>query len=104
MAKLSQSQRNVIALYRRGLRSIRAKPAENKHDFTVYLRHYFRHPQMGGGLSVRDFAAIDYMGRRGTKMVEELFEDPEVKNIRLAPRVLDEMRALGLAHGRRNSP
>ncbi|WFD34967.1 hypothetical protein MCUN1_001813 [Malassezia cuniculi] len=86
MSKLSQSQRNLIALYRRGIRSIRSKPAESKFDFTLYLRHYFRHPQMGGGLSKRDFAAIDYMGRRGIKMLEDLFEDPDVKSIRLAPK------------------
>lgn len=101
MAKLSQSQRNMIALYRRGIRSIRNKPEESRHGFTMYLRHYFRHPQMGGGLSVRDFAAIDYMGRRGTKMLEEMFENPEVKRVNLAPRVVDEMRQLGLAYGRR---
>lgn len=74
---------------------------EARRDFTLYLRHFFRHPKMGGGVSVRDFATVEYMGRRAGKMIESLFESPSVKNIKLAPGIEEEMVGLGLAHGRR---
>ena len=93
-----------MALYRRGLRLIRAKPDEAKHDFTMYLRHFFRHPRMGGGLSVRDFATIEYMMRRGSKMLEDIYENPSTKRVSLSPSVKREMEELGLAAWRRSSP
>lgn len=92
-----------MALYRRGLRLIRQKPEEARYDFTLYLRHFFRHPKMGGGLSVRDFATIEYMMRRGSKMLGDFYENPSTKRISLSSSVKKEMEELGLAAWRRPS-
>ena len=52
---------------------------------------------MGGGLSVRDFTKIEYMMRRGSKMLEDIYENPSTKRISLSHTVLQDMHALGLA-------
>lgn len=52
-------------------------------NFHAYLRHAFRHPSMGGGVRARDFSAIDYLMRRGTRMMEDVFESRGVKDIGL---------------------
>ncbi|SHO79729.1 Similar to S.cerevisiae protein SDH6 (Mitochondrial protein involved in assembly of succinate dehydrogenase) [Malassezia sympodialis ATCC 42132] len=104
MSKYSQSQRAVMALYRRGLRLIRTKPEDSRYDFTLYLRHFFRHPSMGGGLSKRDFTTVEYMMRRANKMLDEIFANPSARRVRLGAPVLEEMHKLGLAHRRRTPP
>lgn len=73
----------------------------SRYDFLLYLRHFFRHPSMGGGVSVRDFATVEYMMRRGNKMLEDIYENPSTKRIRLSPAVLDDMHELGLSAYRR---
>ncbi|CAO1620634.1 unnamed protein product [Parajaminaea phylloscopi] len=78
---LTQSQKEVFRLYRRGLRSIRYKPEPSQPSFLLYLRHAFRSPSGGGGIRRRDFSAIDYMLRRGSKMIEDIFEQQGVKKI-----------------------
>ncbi|CAO1613044.1 unnamed protein product [Sympodiomycopsis kandeliae] len=78
---LTPSQRQVFALYRKGLRAIRHKPEESQPSFLLYLRHAFKSPSGGGGLSKRQFSAIEYMIRRGTKMVDEIFVEKGVKKI-----------------------
>ncbi|PWN42653.1 hypothetical protein IE81DRAFT_276958, partial [Ceraceosorus guamensis] len=83
--KYTQSQRDVLALYRRGLRAIRGKPQPAQPHFVTYLRHAFRAPSQGGGVKRRDFAAIDYLMRKGRKMVEDVFESSGVKDIHLPP-------------------
>lgn len=70
----------------------------SRHDFTLYLRHFFRHPNMGGGISVRNFTVIDYMMRRADRMFESMFENDSVKNIQLPPAVRDEMYELWLGY------
>ena len=42
---------------------------------------------MGGGLSVRDFTTIEYMMRRGSKMLEDIYENPSTKRISLSHTV-----------------
>ncbi|PWN95286.1 hypothetical protein FA09DRAFT_288958, partial [Tilletiopsis washingtonensis] len=81
--RYTQSQKDVMALYRRGLRAIRSKPEATRPNFHAYLRHAFRHPSMGGGVRARDFSAIDYLMRRGTRMMEDVFESRGVKDIGL---------------------
>ncbi|AYO43930.1 hypothetical protein DNF11_2980 [Malassezia restricta CBS 7877] len=93
-----------MSLYRRGLRLIRTKPEASRFDFTLYLRHFFRHPHMGGGLSVRDFATIEYMMRRASRMMEDVYENPSTKRIALSPAVRQEMHDLGLSSWRRGRP
>ena len=103
-----------MSLYRRGLRLIRTKPEvcmlgslrqqASRFDFTLYLRHFFRHPQMGGGLSVRDFATIEYMMRRASRMMEDVFENSSTKRISQSPAVRQEMQDLGLSSWRRGRP
>lgn len=50
-------------------------------SFLLYLRHAFRSPQGGGGIRKRDFSAIEYMLRRGDKMMSAVFEEKGVKMI-----------------------
>ncbi|PWN53266.1 hypothetical protein IE53DRAFT_310518 [Violaceomyces palustris] len=100
--RLTASQKEVFALYRKGLRSIRSKPEENRPNFLLYLRHFFKHPNMGGGLTRRDFSAIEYMKRRCDKMLDEVFLHPGVKDIRLPPQTEREMSRLGLDFYRRS--
>lgn len=59
---------------------------------------------MGGGLSKRDFTTIEYMMRRGTKMLDDMFANPSTRRVRLGASVLEEMHKLGLAHRRRTPP
>lgn len=76
----------------------------SRFDFTLYLRHFFRHPEMGGGLSVRDFATIEYMMRRASRMIEDVYDNPSTKRISLSPAVQQEMQDLGLGGWRRGRP
>lgn len=76
---------------------------ESRYDFTLYLRHFFRHPSMGGGLSKRDFTTIEYMMRRATKMLDDIFENPSTRRVRLSDSAIQDMQQLGLAHRRHPS-
>ncbi|PWN18976.1 hypothetical protein BCV69DRAFT_272908 [Microstroma glucosiphilum] len=87
--KLTPAQKQVFTLYRRGLRAIRAKPEASQPSFLLYLRHAFRSPSGGGGLRKRDFGAIEYMLRRGDKMIGDVLEEKGTKSISL-PRGASE--------------
>ena len=52
---------------------------------------------MGGGISKRDFTTVEYMMRRGSRMIEEFFANPNAKGVQLAKPVLQEMEEHGLA-------
>lgn len=56
---------------------------------------------MGGGLRVRDFAAIEHMMRRATKLLDSIYENPQAKRIQLSAAQKEDMHALGLAGRRR---
>lgn len=58
-------------------------------SFLLYLRHAFRSPSGGGGLRKRDFGAIEYMLRRGDKMIGDVLEERGTKSISL-PRGASE--------------
>ncbi|KDN52750.1 hypothetical protein K437DRAFT_266411 [Tilletiaria anomala UBC 951] len=87
--RLTQAQKDVLSLYRRGLRLIRTKPVQNRINFLIYLRHAFQHPSQGGGIRQRDFSAIDYMTRRGNRMMEQIFEEKGVKDIHVSKDVVE---------------
>lgn len=76
-----------------------ARAQASRPSFLLYLRHAFRHPSLGGGLRKRDFSAIEYMLRRGERMVSEVFEDVGVKRVGL-PRGAGEWWE-GMVRGRR---
>ncbi|EPQ29194.1 uncharacterized protein PFL1_03481 [Pseudozyma flocculosa PF-1] len=95
--RLTAAQKEVLALYRKGLRCIRTKPVETRYNFTLYLRHFFRHPDMGGGLTRRDISAIEYMMRRGRRLVEDTFEPPGIRDVSLPSPTRQQMHDLGLA-------
>ncbi|CBQ68843.1 conserved hypothetical protein [Sporisorium reilianum SRZ2] len=99
--KLTQSQKEILALYRRGLRMIKTKEQEHRRDFTIYLRYFFKHPSWGGGLRRRDFSQIEYMQRKTARLLETTFEPKSVKHINLPKDIEKDMQELGLAHWRR---
>ncbi|GAK68144.1 uncharacterized protein PAN0_043c6378 [Moesziomyces antarcticus] len=98
--KLTQAQKEILALYRRGLRMIKTKEQEHRRDFTIYLRYFFKHPSWGGGLRRRDFAQIEYMQRKTARLLETTFEPKSVKHINLPKDIEQDMHQLGLAHWR----
>ncbi|ETS64445.1 hypothetical protein PaG_00901 [Moesziomyces aphidis] len=100
--KLTQAQKEILALYRRGLRMIKTKEQEHRRDFTIYLRYFFKHPSWGGGLRRRDFAQIEYMQRKTARLLETTFEPKSVKHINLPKDIEQDMHQLGLAHWRRS--
>ncbi|KAJ1596832.1 hypothetical protein NDA11_001875 [Ustilago hordei] len=99
--KLTQAQKEILALYRKGLRMIMTKEQEHRRDFTIYLRYFFKHPSWGGGLRRSDFSQIEYMQRKTTRLLETTFEPKSVKHINLPHDIEKDMQELGLAHWRR---
>ncbi|EST08923.1 hypothetical protein PSEUBRA_001240 [Kalmanozyma brasiliensis GHG001] len=99
--KLTQAQKEILALYRRGLRIIKTKEQEHRRDFTIYLRYFFKHPSWGGGLKRRDFAQIEYMHRKTSRLLDTTFEPKSVKHINLPKDIEKDMQELGQAHWRR---
>ncbi|KAM0332108.1 hypothetical protein ACHAQA_002380 [Verticillium albo-atrum] len=75
---LSGLQREVLSLYRQCLRGIRSKPENTKPHFQSYARAEF---QKHLGLDKRDFAAIEFLLRKGHRQVE-LYSSPGIKDIR----------------------
>jgi succinate dehydrogenase assembly factor 1 len=84
-------QRQVYNLYRRSLQLIASKPEVSSERHTapghadprslridqhtrpswhLFIHHQFRHPTLGGGIRRKDVGAIEYLIRRGDKMLE----------------------------------
>ncbi|KAJ9106148.1 hypothetical protein QFC21_001291 [Naganishia friedmannii] len=61
-------QKEVIALYRRGMRNVMNKAPASQPNFLLHLRHSFRVPE----LAVRDYSAIEYQIRKFTRTLETL--------------------------------
>ncbi|GAC99792.1 hypothetical protein PHSY_007395 [Pseudozyma hubeiensis SY62] len=99
--KLTQSQKEILALYRKGLRMIKTKEQEHRRDFTIYLRYFFKHPSWGGGLRRRDFSQIEYMQRKTSRLLDTTFAPKSVKHINLPKDIEADMQEFGLAHWRR---
>ncbi|KAF2141839.1 uncharacterized protein K452DRAFT_298501 [Aplosporella prunicola CBS 121167] len=77
MARLSGLQRDVLALYRQCLRATRQKPLETRPHFRAFARQEF---EKNLAIEKRDFAAIEYMLRRGHRQLE-IYEDPGIRDV-----------------------
>ncbi|GHJ88423.1 hypothetical protein NliqN6_4825 [Naganishia liquefaciens] len=77
-------QKEVIALYRRGMRNVMKKPADAQPNFLLHLRHSFRVPE----LSVRDHTAIEYQIRKFTRTLETL-ESENVRRMGVSKEMID---------------
>ncbi|BGP73834.1 hypothetical protein NBRC10513v2_007253 [Rhodotorula toruloides] len=78
--RLTGLQRQVLSLYKRSLRMVRAKPADTRPAWYRFVSHQFRDPELGGGLRRKDIAAIEHLLRRGEKMLDS-YGSPGVKNV-----------------------
>ena len=65
--KLTGLQRDVLSLYRACLRTIRQKPTINQPHFYEFARREF---EKGRGVDKKDFGAVEFMLRRGRRMME----------------------------------
>lgn len=80
MARLSGLQKSVLRLYKRSLKLVASKSSETRSHWFQFVAHQFRSSSLGGGLKKRDTATIEYLLRRGTKMLEQ-YEHPGVRNV-----------------------
>lgn len=55
---------------------------ETRSHWFQFISHQFRSSGLGGGLKKRDTASIEYMMRRGTKMLEQ-YESKAVRDVSL---------------------
>ncbi|KAI9884956.1 MAG: hypothetical protein M1823_003232, partial [Watsoniomyces obsoletus] len=72
--KFSGLQRDVLSLYRQCLREAHKKPERSRVHFEQFARSEFH---KAGQLDKRDFAAIEYLLRKGRKQLE-LFSSPAI--------------------------
>ncbi|KAL2007115.1 hypothetical protein VTN00DRAFT_8553 [Thermoascus crustaceus] len=77
MARLSGLQREVLSLYRKCLREARKKPVEARNNFKDFARTEFR---KNLSVSKKDFAAIEYLLRKGHRQLE-MYSSPGIRNI-----------------------
>ncbi|KAL2040050.1 hypothetical protein N7G274_006953 [Stereocaulon virgatum] len=75
--RLSGLQRNVLSLYRQSLREIRKKPIDVQSNFRGYARSEFA---KNVTLDKKDFAAIEYLLRKGQRQLE-IYSGPGIKSI-----------------------
>ncbi|KAK9476495.1 hypothetical protein V1514DRAFT_336768 [Lipomyces japonicus] len=75
--KLTGLQKEVLNLYRAGLRAIRKKPEQNRHNFYIFQRRQFDEHR---SISKSDFATIEYLVRRGGRTLE-LYSSNGVQNV-----------------------
>ncbi|KAL2349690.1 hypothetical protein BJ546DRAFT_1017424 [Cryomyces antarcticus] len=78
MPRLSGLQRDVLSLYRRCLRAVRKKPAATRANFLAFAQREFRDHT---ALDKKDFAAIEYLLRRGERQLE-MYRSPGIRNLR----------------------
>ncbi|RPD62422.1 hypothetical protein L226DRAFT_532572 [Lentinus tigrinus ALCF2SS1-7] len=70
-------QKEVLALYRRALRMVNAKPPAAQPKFKLYVRYTFK--TQATSVSPRDISAIEHMLRRGRRQIE-MYEDTNVRD------------------------
>lgn len=71
MARLSGLQRDVLSLYRRCLRAAGTKPTSTRTQFQAFARREFEQYLT---LDKKDFNAIEYLLRKGTRQLEQYAE------------------------------
>ncbi|CAG8982870.1 hypothetical protein HYALB_00002886 [Hymenoscyphus albidus] len=76
--RYSGLQKEVLALYRKCLRESRKKPIDTRSHFESYARAEF---QKSLALDKKDFAAIEYLMRKGQRQLE-MYSSPGIKDIR----------------------
>uniref|UniRef100_A0A060TDB6 ARAD1D49610p n=1 Tax=Blastobotrys adeninivorans TaxID=409370 RepID=A0A060TDB6_BLAAD len=77
MVRHSGLQKDVLNLYRRCIRAVHKKPAENQRGFLLFVRQSFHQYE---SLPRKDFGTIEHLLRKGNKMLE-LYSNPNVRKI-----------------------
>lgn len=77
MVKLSGLQKDVIHLYRQGIRVCYKKPTDKRPHFLNYVHEEFH---KNAYLKRKDFTTIEYLLRVGKRKLDAL-ADPSVKDI-----------------------
>lgn len=85
-ARRSGLQKDVLELYRRALRMVRAKPESTRPKFLLFVRYNFR--QQAQNISPRDVSAIEHLMRRGRRQLET-YESPAVKDCWVSQEMRD---------------
>ncbi|EGD96780.1 hypothetical protein TESG_04210 [Trichophyton tonsurans CBS 112818] len=75
--RFSGLQREVLSLYRQCFREIRKKPINSQGNFKQLARDEFRKNQ---AISKKDFAAIEFLLRKGHRQVE-MYSSPAIRNV-----------------------
>ncbi|KAL2126332.1 hypothetical protein VTI74DRAFT_1169 [Chaetomium olivicolor] len=76
--RLSGLQKEVLGLYRQCLRECRKKPEASRSNFRAFARTEF---QKNIKIDKRDFAAIEFLLRKGRRQLE-MYASPGVKDIK----------------------
>ncbi|KAH8760807.1 hypothetical protein BGZ57DRAFT_586279 [Hyaloscypha finlandica] len=76
--RYSGLQREVLSLYRKCLRESRKKDVIVRPHFESFARTEF---EKGIGLDKKDFAAIEFLLRKGQRQLE-MYSSPGIKDIR----------------------
>ncbi|KAK1832798.1 complex 1 protein-domain-containing protein [Podospora conica] len=76
--RLSGLQKEILSLYRQCLRECRKKPDGSRPHFKTFARNEF---DKNLGLDKRDFAAIEFLLRKGRRQLE-IYASPGVKDIK----------------------
>ncbi|TFK24966.1 hypothetical protein FA15DRAFT_640420 [Coprinopsis marcescibilis] len=79
-------QKEVLALYKRALRMVRAKPATSQPKFLLHVQYNFH--KNAESISPRNVSAIEHLIRKGTRQIE-MFEDPAVKDCWVSREMFD---------------
>ncbi|ORX39344.1 hypothetical protein BD324DRAFT_679817 [Kockovaella imperatae] len=75
-------QKDVIALYRRGVKAAFSKPRSERASFLLHLKYNFHNPT----LQARDVSAIEHQLRKMNRTIEML-EEPSVHRINVSPEM-----------------
>ncbi|KAL6357799.1 hypothetical protein LRP88_07975 [Fusarium phalaenopsidis] len=85
MARLSGLQKEVLALYRNCLRESRKKPQATRPHFENFARNEFARNLK---IDKRDFAAIEFLLRKGRRQLE-VYASPGIKDVRKEAPAMD---------------
>jgi len=94
--KRSGLQRDVLALYRRGLRMVKSKPIATRPKFLLFVRFTFH--TNATSIAPSNVSAIEYLLRRWRRQLEA-YAEPEVKDCWVsADMVAWDKARLGFRH------